>query len=120
MTALLRCGVALAVLFLASPGGTDDKPAAGPLAKSAMEGLLTRLDKINRDPAMTSAKKALVSANEIDKFHQQYPGACSRSGSRSRTSLPRPRDTILRRADPDLALVQCPPCGSGSTCLAPS
>ena len=55
------CGAAAFVLLLASLGAAQDNPAAEPLTKETMEALLTRLDKINRDAAMTSAKKALAS-----------------------------------------------------------
>ncbi len=44
------------------------------MPREAVEGLLTRLDTISHDADMMTAKKAIVAAEAVEKFNQQYKG----------------------------------------------
>ena len=55
------------------PAIAAEKNTAG-TPKNAVDALLTRLDSIGHDPDMTTAKKAIVAAEAMEKFNQQYKG----------------------------------------------
>ena len=67
--ALIRCVVTMGLCFVAAANA-----AGASTATDALDALLARLDEINRSTDMTTAKKAIISADEIDKFNQQCKG----------------------------------------------
>ena len=73
MATIVRCGAAVIGLFFAVAGVAAEQNAAG-VPKNAIDALLSRLDNISHDPGMTTAKKAIVAADVIEKFNQQYKG----------------------------------------------
>lgn len=73
MATLIRSAAAVIGVFLAATGiAAENNAAVAP--KTAIDALLTRLDKIGRDTDMTTAKKAFVAADAMEKFNQQYKG----------------------------------------------
>ncbi len=81
----------------------DDRAAT---AKSAVEALLARLDTIGRDAEMTSAKKALLAAGEVEKFNQQYKGKPLSVRLKIQDVVPYAKGSYVTAGNPDLALVQ--------------
>jgi hypothetical protein len=73
MATIVRCGATVIGLLLAATGIAAEKNAAV-LSKNATDALLARLDSIGHDPDMTTAKKAIVAADTIEKFNQQFKG----------------------------------------------
>jgi hypothetical protein len=73
MATIVRYVAAVIGLFVVAAAVAADKPAAV-VPSSAIDALLTRLDNIGHDPDMTTAKKAVVAADAIDKFNKQYKG----------------------------------------------
>ena len=73
MATVVRFGAAMIGLFLATTGIAAEKNTAA-LSKNAVDALLARLDSIGHDPDMTTAKKAIVAAEVMEKFNQQFKG----------------------------------------------
>ena len=72
MTTIVRWGTVASALFVAAAAVAAERTAAVP--RDAVEGLLTRLDTISHDADMMTAKKAIVAAEAVEKFNQQYKG----------------------------------------------
>jgi hypothetical protein len=104
MSALVQCVVTIGLCCVAA---TDIKNAA--MTKSALDGLLTRLDEINRAPEMTTAKKAIVSADEMEKFTQQYKGQPLTIRLKIQDLLPNAKGHCATAGNPDLTFVQTSP-----------
>jgi len=103
MAAIARCGVAVLVLFAAAAGSAAENNAA---VKDAIETLLTRLDKIGHDPDMTTAKKAIVAADVMEKFNQQYKGKPLTVRLKIQDVVPAAKGQYLTASNPDLSGVQ--------------
>jgi hypothetical protein len=91
------------LLVTAGSAPGDDRPAT---PKDAVDALLTRLDQIGHDAEMTSAKKALLSAGEVQKFNQQYKGKLLSVRLKIQDVVPYVKGSYVSANGPDLALVQ--------------
>jgi hypothetical protein len=94
----------LSFLLLAAGSVRGDDRAATP--KSAVEALLSRLDKIAHDAGMTSAKRAMLAAGEVEKFNQQYKGQPLSVRLKIQDVVPYAKGSYVSAGNPDLALVQ--------------
>ena len=81
------------------------KNAAG-VPKNAIDALLSRLDNISHDPDMTTAKKAIVAADAIEKFNQQYKGKSLTVRLKVQDVVPYGQGHCLTANRPDLDGVQ--------------
>ena len=105
MATILRCGAAVIGLFVMAAGVAAEKNAAV-APKSAIDALLTRLDKISRDPDMTTAKKAVVAAEAMERFNQQYKGMSLTVRLKIQDVVPYAQGHYLTANRPDLDGVQ--------------
>ncbi len=94
----------LGLLLVAAGSPRDDDRAATP--KSAVEALLSRLDKIAHDAGMTSAKRTMLAAGEVEKFNQQYKGKPLSVRLKIQDVVPYAKGSYVSAGNPDLALVQ--------------
>ena len=104
MTTSIRCGVAAIGLFVAAAGIAAEKAAGVP--KDAIDSLMTRLNDIGRDRDMTTAKKAAVAADELEKFNQQYKGKPLTVRLKIQDVVPYDQGHYLTANRPDLDGVQ--------------
>ncbi|MGO9114671.1 MAG: hypothetical protein ACLP9L_36100 [Thermoguttaceae bacterium] len=105
MATIVRCGTAAIGLFVVAAGIAAEKNPAV-LPKSAIDGLITLLDNISRDPDMTTAKKAIVAADAIEKFNQQYKGKTLSVRLKVQDLVPYSQGNYLTANRPDLDGVQ--------------
>jgi hypothetical protein len=104
MSKLVPWGTLLGLLLVAAGSAPGDDRAATP--KGAVDALLTRLDQIGHDAGMTSAKRALLSAGEVQKFNQQYKGKPLSVRLKIQDVVPYAKGSYVSAGNPDLALVQ--------------
>ena len=76
------------------------------MPKNAIDALLTRLDDISRDRDMTTAKKAVVAAEAMEKFNQQYKGKPLTVRLKVQDVVPYDQGHYLTANRPDLDGVQ--------------
>ena len=105
MAAIVRCGVALIGLLVASAAIAAEKSASA-VPKSAIDDLLQRLDNLSRDRDMTTAKKAVVAAEAMEKFNQQYKGKPLTVRLKIQDVVPSAQGHYLTANRPDLDGVQ--------------
>ena len=105
MATIVRCGAAVIGLFVVAAGIAAERNAAV-VPKNAIDALLTRLDKISRDPDMTTAKKAVVAAEAMEKFNQQYKGKPLTVRLKIQDVVPYAQGHYLTANRPDLDGVQ--------------
>jgi len=110
MATIVRRGITAIAVFVvaagsAQVGGAAEKNAAA-VPKKAIDALLTRLDIISRDRDMTTAKKAVVAAEAMEKFNQQYKGKPLAVRLKVQDVVPCPQGHYLTAARPDLDGVQ--------------
>ena len=79
---------------------------AAVVPKNAIDALLTRLDNIGHDPDMTTAKKAIVAADAMEKFNQQYKGKPLTVRLKIQDVVPYAQGHYLTASHPDLDGVQ--------------
>ncbi len=104
MAAIVRCGAAVIGFFVAAAAIAAEDTAVVP--KNAVESLLTRLDAISRDRDMTTAKKAAVAAEAMEKFNQQYKGKPLTVRLKIQDVVPYDQGHYLTANRPDLDGVQ--------------
>jgi len=104
MGSIVRCGAAAIGLFVVSAGSAAENTAAVP--KTAIDAFLTRLNGISHDPDMTTAKKAIVAADAIEKFNQQYRGRPLTVRLKIQDVVPSAQGHYLTANRPDLEGVQ--------------
>lgn len=104
MPAIIRCGIAVIGLFVAAAGVAAENTAASP--KNAIDALLARLDTISHDRDMTTAKKAIVTAEALEKFNQQYKGKPLTVRLKIQDVVPYDQGDYLTANRPDLDGVQ--------------
>jgi hypothetical protein len=104
MSKLVPCVGLLGLLLIAAGSAPGDERAATP--KSAVEALLARLDAISHDAEMTSAKRAMASAAEVEKFNQQYKGKQLSVRLAIQDVVPYAKGSYVSAGSPDLAMVQ--------------
>jgi hypothetical protein len=90
--------------LIAAGSAPGEERAATP--KSAVEALLSRLDAISHDAEMTSAKRAVASAGEMEKFNQQYKGKQLSVRLAIQDVVPYAKGSYVSAGNPDLAMVQ--------------
>ncbi len=105
MATIVRCGVVLIGLVVAAAGVAAEKNTAV-VPKDAVDALLTRLDNISRDRDMTTAKKAVVAAEAMEKFNQQYKGKPLTVRLKIQDVVPSAQGHYLTANRPDLEGVQ--------------
>lgn len=105
MAIVVRCGAAVLGLFLVVAGAAAESSAAV-VPKNSLDALLTRLDKIGHDPEMTTAKKAIVAADVIEKFNQQHKGKSLTVRLKIDDVVPYAQGHYLTASHPDLDGVQ--------------
>ena len=105
MPTIVRYGAFVIAVFVASAAVAAEKHAAAGL-KDAVDDLLTRLDAVNHDPDMTTAKKAPVAAGAMEKFNQQYKGKPLTVRLKVQDVVPSAQGQYLTAGNPDLAGVQ--------------
>ena len=105
MASVVRCGVALLIgLFVVAAGIAAENSAV--LPKDAIDALLMRLDTISHDRDMTTAKKAVVAADAMEKFNQQYKGKPLTVRLKIQDVVPYDQGHYLTANRPDLDGVQ--------------
>ena len=104
MSKLVAWASVLGLLLMAAGNGWADDQAESP--KIAVDGLLSRLDKIAHDAAMTSAKRAMLAAGEVQKFNQQYKGKPLSLRLKIQDVVPYAKGSYVSAGNPDLAFVQ--------------
>jgi hypothetical protein len=97
--------VSLLGLLLVAAGNVRGEDRAE-TAKGAAEALLSRLDKILHDADMTSAKKAMLAAGEVEKFNQQCKGKQISVRLKIQDVVPYAKGSYVSAGNPDLANVQ--------------
>ena len=105
MATIVRCGAALIGLLVVVTGIAAEKNSAA-VPKNAIDALLTRLDNISHDRDMTTAKKAVVAADAIEKFNQQYKGKPLTVRLKIQDVVPSAQGHYLTANRPDLDGVQ--------------
>ena len=108
MSTLVRWSAVVAGLFYVAAGGASSKDIAAPVAKDAVEALLSRLDGIAHDSEMTTAKKAVVASEEIGTFNQQHKGQSLTVRLKIQDVVPYGEGYYVTANTPDLTLVQFP------------
>ncbi len=104
MTTIIRCGVAVVGLFVATAAIAAENAAAGP--KNALDSLLTQLNTVNQDRDMMTAKKAPVAAEAMEKFNQQCRGKPLVVRLKIQDVAPNDQGQCLTANRPDLEGVQ--------------
>ena len=104
MSKLVAWASLLGLLLMAAGTGWADDQAESP--KIAVDALLSRLDKIAHDAAMTSAKRAMLAAGEVQKFNQQYKGKPLSLRLKIQDVVPYAKGSYVSAGNPDLAFVQ--------------
>jgi hypothetical protein len=104
MSKLVAWASVLGLLLMAAGNGWADDQAESP--KIAADALLSRLDKIAHDAAMTSAKRAMLAAGEVQKFNQQYKGKPLSLRLKIQDVVPYAKGSYVSAGNPDLAFVQ--------------
>lgn len=77
MTSIIRWGMAGIVLLFGVAGIAAEYPtlaSKNAVPKTAIDSLLARLESISHDRDMTTAKKTIVAAEEMEKFNRQFKG----------------------------------------------
>ena len=75
MATIVRSGAFVIGLCVVAAGIAAERNAEKSTAlKNAVDTLITRLDNVSHDTDMTTAKKAIVAADAIEKFNQKYKG----------------------------------------------
>ena len=97
-------GQPLIGLFVVAAGIAARTPPPRP--KDAIDSLTTRLDNISRDPDMTTAKKAIVAADAMEKFNKQYKGKPLTVRLKVQDVVPYDQGHYLTANRPDLDGVQ--------------
>ena len=105
MRVIVRCGAAAISLFFSASGIAAERNAAA-VPKPAIDALLARLDNISHDPEMTTAKKAIVAADAIEKFNQQQKGKTFTVRLKVQDVVPAAQGHYLTANRPDLDGVQ--------------
>ena len=105
MATIVRFAAAVIGLFVVVVCIAAEKNAAV-VPKNAIDALLTRLDNISHDPDMTTAKKAIVSAEAMEKFNQQYKGKPLSVRLKVQDVVPYAQGHYLKADRPDLDGVQ--------------
>ena len=100
MKAIVRCGVAVIGLFVATAGIAAENTSV--VAKNAISSLVTRLDGVSHDRDMTTAKKAIVAAKAVEKFNQQYKGKLLTVRLKIQDVVPYDQGQYLTANRPDL------------------
>jgi len=104
MAAIIRCGVPVIGLFVAAAGVAAENTAVSP--KNAIDALLTQLNTISHDRDMTTAKKAIVTAEAVEEFNQQYKGKPLTVRLKIQDVVPYDQGHYLTANRPDLDGVQ--------------
>ena len=105
MATIVRSAAALTAVFVVAAGiAAENNTSVVP--KNAIDALLTRLDKISRDADMTTAKKAFVAADAVQKFNQQYKGKTLTVRLKIQDVVPHGQGYYLTANRPDLDGVQ--------------
>jgi hypothetical protein len=104
LRAIIRCGVPVIGLFIAAAGVAAENTAVSP--KNAIDALLTQLNSISHDRDMTTAKKAIVTAEALEKFNQQYKGKLLTVRLKIQDVVPNDQGHYLTANRPDLGGVQ--------------
>ncbi|MGA2255072.1 MAG: hypothetical protein ABSG53_10455 [Thermoguttaceae bacterium] len=105
MVTIIRYGAAVIGLFVVATGIAAEKSTAV-VSKNAIDALLTRLDNISHDLNMTTAKKAVVAGDAIEKFNQQYKGKPLTVRLKIQDVVPSAQGHYLTANRPDLDGVQ--------------
>jgi len=105
MATIVRFGLAVIGLFVVSAGIAAERSTAV-VPKTAIDAFLTRLNDISHDPDMTTAKKAIVAADAIEKFNQQYRGRPLTVRLKIQDVVPSAQGHYLTANRPDLEGVQ--------------
>lgn len=105
---LIRCGAIVACLFYVAAGVASSKDITASMPRESLDSLLTRLDGISRDHEMTTAKKAIVASEEIDKFNQQHKGQSLTVRLKIQDVVPYGQGHYVTANSPDLSMVQFP------------
>jgi hypothetical protein len=104
MATVIRCGAAVIALFIVAAGIAAENAAV--VVKDAVDSLATRLESISRDRDMTTAKKAIVVAEAMENFNQQYKGKPLTVRLKIQDVVPSEQGQYLTASRPDLNGIQ--------------